>query len=222
MKRRLLLIESDPANQNAMMTMLKDRFKSLQLICAKNLDEANRSIIDHGCDLILTNLSLADGESPGAIIHALQSYAQGVPIIALTSMDRDDAAITDVTVIGVRDVLFHEDVLKNPSALVIVLMSALREMGNRETRQDHFTGQVQSLSQKVWDVDGRIRAMETILGTLTLSIDKMTQAIDKRGGLEDRLKELEKAHAFGVKIVITVVSLAGTIITGVVTYIIKN
>lgn len=226
MKRRLLLVEGNKDDQLWMTEQLTTRFKSLLVTCVHNLDAANQAIVNHGCDIVLTDLSLPDGESPTAIIHVLKAYAPGTPIIALANMSRDDSSILDVTTLGIRDIIFKEDLRRDYAQLVTVIVKTIQDLASRDKLRDNFNDQVQALSHKVWDVDGRIRAMETILGTLTLSIDKMTQAMDKRGGLEDRIKELEKAHALGVRIVIGTVGLMatamGTGITAVVTWFLKK
>ena len=226
MKRRLLLIEGDKVEQGWMTEQLRDRFRSIHMTCVASLDDANRVIIDHGCDLIITSLTLQDGESPIAIIHALQAYAQGVPIIALTNTKRDDESLLDVAALGVRHILFKEDLQKDYSRIVSVIIETIKELATREVRHESFTEQVQALSHKVWDIDGRAKAIEMLLGTLTLSVDKFAQTIEKRGGLEDRLKELEDNKSLAVRIVIALAGLIATCggagITAIVTYYLKK
>ncbi len=74
---------------------------------------------------------------------------------------------------------------------------------------------MQAMSQKLWDVDAKMQTMGNLLHALTASITKLTETIDKRGGLEDRVAELEKNRATAIKVGIGVVSAMGTILAGV-------
>ncbi len=212
MKRRLLLVEGSPADQQWVIDQLKSRFRSLAVTCAPNLDEAHRAIIDYGCDIIVADLKLPDGESPAAIIHALMAFAPGVPIIALTELSRDDDSLLDVITIGVRFILYKEDLQKDYSKLVTAIVDTVRELVTRDASRDNFSERVQALSQKVWDVDNRQNSTDTLLFGLTNSITKLTEVIDKRGGLEDRVKELEKAHTLAIRVLIGAAGAIGTII----------
>lgn len=210
MKRRLLFIDGN--NTDWLMEFLKERFRSLTVHVVHDLESARRACVDYGCDIILTNLSITDGDSPTAIVHTLQSYAPGVPLIGILAHVNDDDHMA-VLGLGVRHVLFLADVQHDKDIFTKALITTLQEIASRDTHRDVFNDQFKALSGKVWDVDGRTKAMETILGTLTLSIDKMTQAIDKRGGLEDRVKALEHTNTLAVKVLIGIGGCVGTLLT---------
>ena len=149
------------------------------------------------------------------IFHVLQAYAPGVPILALAAkITEDDESVTDVLTVGVRHILFKEDLQRDYSRLTSAIIDTIRELTTREANRDVLSERVQALSQKVWDVDGRMQNTESLLGKLTISIDTLALVIDKRGGLEDRVKELEKAHLIAIKVILTLGGVLGTGLLG--------
>ncbi len=231
MKRRLLLVEGNQADQQWVTDQLKSRFRSLTLTCVQSLDDAHRAIIDYGCDILVTSLKLSDGESPAAIIHALRAFAPGVPIIALTDLVREDESILDVITIGVSHVLYKEDLQKDYSKLTSVIVDTVRSLVTSDTNRDNVNERVTAMAQKVWDIDMRTSQAvgdmkqrqnntDVVLAALTTSIGELTKVIDKRGGLEDRVKELEVSRAFAIKVLIGAAGAIGTILAAVGTAIV--
>lgn len=221
MKRRLLIVESDSATQAWLTDQLKDRFRSITSTVVSTLDAANHAIIDYGCDLIIADMQLAGTDSPAAVLHSLMAFAPGIPIIAITDLQSEDESLLDVLTVGVRHILFKDDLKTDCSKLVTAVVDTVRELANRDISRDSFGERMQALSQKVWDVDNRMRSTEALLVKLTASIDKLADTIDKRGGLEDRVKELEKAHTLAVRVCIGVVGMIGTVLAAVVTAVIS-
>lgn len=218
MKRRILLISSDKAERTLVTTQLQSRFRSLDVFTAETLNKAHQTFIEHGCDIILSSLHLPDGESPPNVAHSLMAMAHAVPVIVLTKLTHTDDDVLDVLTIGVRHVLFCEDLKSEPVTLINAVIEGLREVNTREAQFAGFGERLQMLSQKVYDVDNRMATTEGLLSKLTTSINTLVTSIDKRGGLEDRVVKLENTHATAIKFGLSFVGICGTVIAGLIVH----
>ncbi len=218
MKRRILLVGADKADRTLVIEQLKTRFRALDVVVAETLNAAHRALVDHECHIIITTLNLPDSESPASVIHALAASASNIPIIVLTRLAQNDDALLDVLTIGVRHILYAEDLKTDHGKLVTTIIDTLRDTTIREAHAVNFNVRMQALSQKVWDVDKRMESTEESLGTLTDSINNLAGIIEKRGGLEDRVVKLEKTHATAIKFGISFAGICGTALAALVVH----
>lgn len=210
MKRRLLLVGADKADRTLVVEQLKTRFRAIDVVVAETLNLAHRALVDHECHIIITSLSLPDAESPASVIHSLAASATSIPIIVLTRLAHNDDSLLDVLTIGVRHILYAEDLKSDQAKLVTTIIETLRETTIRDAHAANFSVRMQALSQKVWDVDKRMESTEESLGTLTTSINNLAGIIEKRGGLEDRVVKLENTHSTAIKFGISFAGICGT------------
>jgi diguanylate cyclase (GGDEF)-like protein len=101
---RILLIEGDP--RAAMLTgeLLRSAWPvGLVLIHANRLSDATQELLDRGASLVVLDLDVAP-EDPLAAVDQVRTAAPDVPIIALASIDDEDAAVETIRA-GAQDVL---------------------------------------------------------------------------------------------------------------------
>ena len=211
MKRQLMLIEADTTEQVWVTQQLATRFRSLVVHTAVDMNAARSHIVTHGCDIIIVNLRLPRGGSDADVMQELLEFATGIPVIALTWLDAADELLLDVLATGVQHVLYQEDVRKDFTKLGMAIVDVLRDIATRDRWKDDIRERMLVVQQKVWGVDGRLVEVESALKQLTTGIGNMTEAVEKRGGLEDRLQVLERHRDVAVRLGIAILSAAGAV-----------
>lgn len=200
MKRRLLLVDGVQTDCEWIAEQVRSRFKSMGIISVCSLNDAHKAIVETGCDIIVAGTGVIDSNSIVTTIHTLQAYALGVPVIVLTDVDhnQDHEAVMDVVATGVRHILYKSEVRQDFGRFIGPLVDTIRHLHTRETSDERCQEQVRSLSRKVWSMDDRVQLLETNvsgqLATVASRLETLTAAVDKRGGLEDRVTNIEKQH----------------------------
>jgi DNA-binding NarL/FixJ family response regulator len=220
-RRRILLVEPCNDDSQWLLESLTTRFKYFHVTRVHTAAEAHQELINQGYDVIVTDL-FGDNERPFGVVHDLVEITPTTPIVVLAATEKLSEHMLDVTAAGIKHILYKEDVRKDISKLVAAVVEIVHELGRRDTMRDAVSERMHAVSRKVNDVDGRMRAMERTLEGIVQSINAMVQVIEKRGGLEDRVKELENtktnAIKFGVWAAGALGALASAVIAGVVAY----
>lgn len=203
-RKRLLLLAGNTDDRNLLAEQLRSKLPSLGLLIASTLDEAQKIIIDQGCDLILVSLGTVSGEAAASLIRTLQSYSADAPTLVVVRYGDDHTASTDLLVLGVCYILDAADVEKDPGRLVGAVAAAVRDLRKITDSRDALAMQVKALSRKIWDVDQQVqRQGEQVardLEGLQKSIEELTAAVNQRGGLEDRIERVERDHSLARQI----------------------
>lgn len=222
-RRKLLLIEPSLDDQRWLVENLGDRFKYLSVTCVQTQAAAHQEMMNQAFDFVVTDL-LASGDDarPSAIVHDLIEIAPMTPVLVLTGMSVMGEYMLDVISVGVRHILYKEDVKKDISKLAAAIIETVHDLARRDTLRDTFGERMHAISHKVHDVDGRIGQMEKSLEGIVQSINAMVQVIEKRGGLEDRVKELEANKAAAIKVGLWVAGVAGAVISAVVAAVFRH
>lgn len=215
MRRKLLLIEPSVEDQKWLTTNLAERFKYLSVTCVQTQAEAHQEMMNQAFDFVVTDLLAGAENRPSAIVHDLVEIAPMTPVLVLTEMTVMGEYMLDVISIGVRHILYKEDVRKDIAKLVAAIIETVHDLARRDTLRDTFGERMHAISHKVHDVDTRIGQMEKSLEGLVQSINAMVQVIEKRGGLEDRVKELEGNKDAAIKVGLWVAGIAGAVISAI-------
>lgn len=221
-RRKLLLIEPKVDDQRWLVEQLADRFKYLHVTCVTTQAEAHQEMMTQAFDFVVTDLLASPENKPSAIVHDLIEIAPMTPVLVLTEMTVMGEYMLDVISIGVRHILYKEDVKKDIAKLVAAIIETVHDLARRDTLRDTFGERMHAISHKVHDVDSRIGQMEKSLEGIVQSINAMVQVIEKRGGLEDRVKELEGNKAAAIKVGLWVAGVLGAGLTAIIAAIFRS
>lgn len=213
MRRKLLLIEPNGEDQKWIVESLTARFKYLSVTCARTQTEAHQEMMNQAFDFVVTDLIETGDAQLASVVHDLTEVAPMMPVLVLTDRTTVGECMMDVIAVGVRHILYKDEVRKDSSKLVAAIIETVHDLARRDTLRDTFGERMHAISHKVHDVDGRIGQMEKSLEGLVQSINAMVQVIDKRGGLEDRVQELEVSKAAAVKVGLWVAGVIGAVLS---------
>jgi ActR/RegA family two-component response regulator len=213
MRRKLLLIEPNLEDQKWLTSNLAERFKYLSVTCVQTQVEAHQEMMNQAFDFVVTDLLSGEDSRHSAIVHDLIEIAPMTPVLVLTEMRVMGEYMLDVISVGVRHILYKEDVRQDIAKLVAAIIETVHDLARRDTLRDTFGERMHAISHKVHDVDKRIVQMEKSLEGIVQSINAMVQVIEKRGGLEDRVKEIEDNKAAAIKIGLWAAGVIGALLS---------
>jgi CheY-like chemotaxis protein len=197
--RRILLVEPNDTDSQWILEHLTVRFKYFNVTRVATLVAAQQALLNQSYDIIVTDL-FGDDDQPVTAVHTLVEITAATPIVVLAATEKLREHMLDVSASGIRYILYKEDVRSDVAKLVAVVIDIVHELGRRDTLRDDVSERMHAVSRKVTDVDGRMRAMEKTLEDIVQSINAMVLVIERRGGLEDRVKELETTKLSAIKI----------------------
>ena len=221
MRRKLLLLEG-AEDHDWLREHLHSRIRFMTVASVKTLDHAQSAIANDGGDIILTDSHIDDGASTANLVHVLSAYAPGVPILVMTNLAQDDDNLVDVIALGVRHVLYKEELKDNPAKLIGALVDTLRDVTARESAVNTQQRQLQAIREKVWEVSHRVGSMEDSVAAVTSSMDTLTDSLTQRGGLEDRMKQMEERWVLCTRIAIGIGGALGPILAAVFAWLSKR
>lgn len=214
MRRKLLLIEPATEDQRWITTKLGERFRYMQVTTVPSIQQAHDELLRESYDFIITDL-MAEPERPADVVYKLVELVPTVPIIVVTEMPIVGEYLLDVISIGVKHILYKADLRQDISKLVSALIETVYDLSRRDAIRDAFGERMQAVTHKIHSIDGHITRIENAIESVANSMVTLMETIEKRGGLEDRVKELENNKATAVKVGLWAAGVMGSIIVGI-------
>lgn len=214
-RRRVLLVDSMRDDQDWLAASLTARFKYLVVKTVATREEAHQELLDNQYDVIVTDM-LITPDPPGQFVCELLEIAMNTPIIVLTSTASVGDYMLDVISLGVRHILYKEDVRQDIGKLQAVIVDVIHDAARRDAMRDTLSERVTAIARKVGTVDGRIFKIETSIGAIADSIKAMALVVEKRGGLEDRIHDLEQFKGHLTRVGVWVATGLGAAVTAIV------
>ena len=108
---RILLIEDNPGDADRVSLELRKGYGDYKIQWAKRLKEAVKQLDEREFDVVLADLTLPDSHGL-KIVTRLRDHVRDVPIVVLTSLSSDDAALDSLNR-GAQDYLVKDDLTAN-------------------------------------------------------------------------------------------------------------
>lgn len=217
MKRRLLLVESDAAEQAWLTQCLTQRFRSIDVVSADSLSAARQVIVEIGCDIIIAGGVVPDSPNPVDTIISLQSYAAGVPVIVVIDAAKAEGT-ADVLIMGIKHVLFREDLREDPSRLVSAIVATIHDMTHSSQSQDKLQERFRMLAERLWKLEvafeQKDEAVDKTLQTIQTSLIETHERLIGKNGLDARVADMEKVHKYVGRGLVSIAGAIGTSILG--------
>lgn len=217
MKRRLLLVEGDTAEQAWLSQCLLHRFRSIDVVTADSLNAAKRVIVEVGCDIIIAGGTVPDSPSPLDTVDSLQKYATGVPIIVVIGAEqaRDSA---DVLIVGLKHILFREDLRQDSGRLTAAIVDTIHDLIHNARSQDQLQERFRMLADRLWRLElvteKKDEANDKVLAAMQTSLDEIHAQLVGDSGLHTRVTSMEKVHKYVGRGLVSVAGAVGTSVLG--------
>mgnify|MGYP003475325945 CR=1 FL=1 len=215
-RRMLLLVDQDPADAQWVIDNITARFRNFSVVPVRSVADAHNELITRVYDLVVTDL-LGDEDKPFNTVHDLVAISPTMPIIVLTATALAEEHMLDIVAAGVKHILYKEDVRKDVTRLVSAVIEVIQEVSRSDAIRDSHNERMYAIAKKVHDVDNRARTIEGAINGLVQSVNALVQVVEKRGGLEDRIKDLEDTRQKAVKIGLWAAGVGGSLVAAIVT-----
>jgi len=185
---RLLLVEDDPAHAAFVFALLRESaIPHFQFVRAASLGESRAIIGNGGIDLILLDLGLPDASGLDGVTQ-LQQSAPHIPILALTTQDNDELALTAIKT-GAQDFLLKEKLDSTTLA-----------------RSIRYAIERHQVRHELQTVTRQLREANENLERLAL-VDPLTELLNRRGLQQSLSREIENVKKQGAEVLVLLIDI---------------